>query len=454
MTATPLRSSAAADLGAPDPANFVATRTPVGATAVSQASVDAAADTGMVVSGRERLLAGFGVAATLPLPRGLEDDDALLAVRAWLAAVECAARPGVDGEGSLAAPPGVLALGAFPFDRGAPTSLVVPSVTLCRDADGRTWRVDVRRRGDPGEDAGPAPRRVDRSPGPADPGHGGRPAIAQIPPPAGYAGAVAHAVSGIRAGQLRKVVLGRMVEVTLPAPAAPAAVLRALRGTEGIFSPFSVPIPGGRLVGASPELVIARRGTTVTSHALAGTVPLSDTGGDADAERLLDSAKDRAEHRWVVEEIVAALEPRCASLTVPAMPTVVRLRSDARLGTLISGTLLGTPAPAGTALALLALLHPTPAVGGVPRDIALDRIAELEPAPRGYWAGVVGWTDSAGDGEWVLGIRSIELDGLRARVRAGAGIVEDSDPEQELDETTVKLRPALDALWPGTSSLL
>ena len=112
------------------------------------------------------------------------------------------------------------------------------------------------------------------------------------------------------------------------------------------------------------------------------------------------------------------------------------------------------PALSDSVLGLLARLHPTPAVGGVPRAVALERIAALEPAARSYWAGVVGWVDGAGDGEWVLGIRSVELDGRRARVRAGAGIVADSDPERELAETTVKLRPVLDALWPGTSSRL
>ncbi|HTX63228.1 MAG TPA: chorismate-binding protein, partial [Acidimicrobiales bacterium] len=82
------------------------------------------------------------------------------------------------------------------------------------------------------------------------------------------------------------------------------------------------------------------------------------------------------------------------------------------------------------------------------------RIASLEPAPRGYWAGAVGWTDGMGDGEWVLGIRSVELAGRLALVRAGAGIVEESDPLAELAETTVKLRPVLDALSPGASRLL
>jgi isochorismate synthase len=451
----------------PDPGELVATTTPAEGATWSAATV-AAADRGVVVAGRERIFAGLGVAASLPLPHGLEDESALHAVRTWLAGGGSpGAGAGADrgGGGPDGPAPGPVAVGAFAFDRGAPTSLVVPAVTWCRDVAGRTWRIDVRRRD--GAGAQPAPeedRDVSGSPVPSPPGTaamastpvgGPEPvALRAIPPGRGYADAVASAVADIRAGLLRKVVLARMVAVELPEPPVPSALLRALWGEEGIFSPFSVPTPGGRLLGASPELVISRLGRTVTSHAFAGTVPLSATGGDADAARLFDSAKDRAEHRLVVEEIVDALERRCVALTVPAEPTVVRLRSDARLGTLVRGTLTAAPGPGDTALALLALLHPTPAVGGVPRADALRRIAELEAAPRGYWAGAVGWTDGAGDGEWVLGIRSVELDGACVRVRAGAGIVEDSDPQAELAETTVKLRPVLDALWPGASALL
>ncbi|MGH9099880.1 MAG: isochorismate synthase, partial [Acidimicrobiales bacterium] len=275
-----------------------------------------------------------------------------------------------------------------------------------------------------------------------------------IPSPADYAGAVARAVADIRRGLLTKVVLARAVEVRLPVPAIPSRLLDTLWGGGRVFAPFSVPTPEGRLVGASPELVIGRHGRSIMSHAFAGTVALSPRREDDGAQRLFSSEKDRSEHRLVVEEIVQALGERCAALTVPSEPTVVRLRSDARLGTIIRGTLETGDPRGATALALLALLHPTPAVGGVTRAAAQERISALEPASRGYWAGAVGWTDRAGDGEWVLGIRSVVTSGRRALVRAGAGIVTESDPEAELAETTVKLRPVLDALWPGASALL
>jgi isochorismate synthase len=457
VSATAPRPTDAADLAdspPPDPSDFVATSTPVGTSAWPPGMVAESADAGVLVAGRERLLASTGVAATLPLPNGLEDEEALFAVRAWLDAVE---HPAVD-EAQPAQ--GAMALGAFAFDRGAPAALVVPSTVWCRDKDGRTWRVDVRPRGaaDPGRDVAPPTAPLSEG---VRSSMSGRPLVApdrasirQVPAPAAYADAVARAVADIRAGELRKVVLARMVEVHLPATVLASQVLAALWGDDPVFSPFSVPTPDGRLVGASPELVIGRRGRTVTSHAFAGTVPLSESDGDGDEARLFESEKDRAEHRLAVEEIVSTLERRCVALTVPAEPTVVRLRSDARLGTLIRGTLTAAPADGDTALAFLSLLHPTPAVGGVPRAAALERIAALESAPRGYWAGAAGWTDGNGDGEWVLSIRSVELGSERALVRAGAGIVEGSEPQAELAETTFKLRPVLEALWAGASTLL
>ena len=469
MSATLPRPAAVDAPGLPDAAELVAisrTVDPSIWSAGAEKRLAQAADHGALVAGRERLLAATGVAAAFSLPRGLEDAHGLAAVRAWLAAVEHHTEEAAGDELSA---PGPIALGAFAFDRNAPALLVVPAETWCRDAGGRTWVVEVRPRDSRGTGRGSrrppgGQRELDDEVGGAGPGSAldavlgsalDAVRLRQVPSPDEYAQAVALAVSDIRRGRLMKVVLARMVEVQLPAPAVPSRLLGALWGGDRVFSPFSVPTPAGRLVGATPELVVSRRGRTVTSHAFAGTVPLSEPDDDGeDAQRLFDSEKDRAEHRLVVEEIVHALERRCVGLTVPEEPTVVRLRSDARLGTLIRGTLTTAPSDGDTALELLALLHPTPAVGGVARAAALERISALEPAPRGYWAGAVGWTDGAGDGEWVLSIRSVELDGRRALVRAGAGVVAESDPRAELAETTVKLRPVLDALWPSASRLL
>jgi isochorismate synthase EntC len=126
----------------------------------------------------------------------------------------------------------------------------------------------------------------------------------------------------------------------------------------------------------------------------------------------------------------------------------------AHLGTRIEGRLLEEGGHVPSALELVAELHPTPAVGGVPRAQALKLITALEPGPRGPWAGPVGWVDADGDGDWVIGLRSATIAANRVILWAGAGIVAASDPEAELAETTVKLVPVLEGLAPGSSSLL
>ena len=405
-----------------------------------------AADGGHLVAGRERLVAATGSAAVLDLPRGLDDERALRSVRGWLH--------------ELGGDDAAVALGAFPFDRAAPARLVVPSTALCRAADGSSWSVEVRRRdGRPlagtttrGDGAG---RRGGRR---AVPAGQGSIRVREVPAPGGYEDAVAAALSEIASGSLSKVVLGRALEVSLPAPRTPSDVLKVLWNGDAAFAPFSIPTPAGRLVGASPELLVGRHARRVVSHAFAGTIAIGGEPGAPQAEAeafaaLFGSQKDRAEHRLAVEEVAACLAPRCTTLDVPPQPTVMRLRSDARLGTLVRGTLRDERE--STALSLLSLLHPTPAVGGVPRDAATKAIGALESFQRGYWAGAAGWIDARGDGEWVLSIRSVVL-GKEGSVRlaAGAGIVAGSSPPLELAETTLKLAPVLDALWPGAGALL
>lgn len=433
----------------PDPGDFAVTAERLTGVDAAFDPLALAADDGHLVGGRTMTVAGLGVAAVLPLPSGLEHPEALREVVDWLAAVQCTAAGGDTRDREPA--PRVVAVGAFPFDRSAPAFLVVPAVTWCRRTDGAAWRVTVTPPAghDPVVDS---PLEGSTRPVTASAAAGPPPSLVARPSGADYATAVAGALKEIAAGHLSKVVLSRMVEMNLRTAPDPARVLAALSGADPVFSPFSMPVAGGRFVGASPELIVSRIGTSVTSHPFAGTISLGALGGDDPAGRLFASAKDRNEHRLLVDEIAAALRPWCKELAVPAAPSVVPLRSDARLGSLIRGT-LRQPGDA-TVLDLLGLLHPTPAVGGVPRDAALDAIATLEPEARGYWAGVTGWVDATGDGEWVLAIRSAFLDGHRALVRAGAGIVEGSDPTAELAETTVKLCPVLDALWPGASTLV
>jgi isochorismate synthase len=419
---------------------------------------------GVLVADGELSLAGRGAAATLDLPHGLEDPGDLAAAAEWLAKVPHTGP--ADLPGAV-----VRAFGALPFDRGAPARLVVPELSVGRDAHGGCWATLVV--------AGDARRRVEgladevaglargRRPGAGGDAPEGAVEVHEVPSPAGYASAVDRALGAIAEGPLRKVVLARRVDARFASPVDVPAVLGRLWAQEPSCTIFSFPdVPGGgRFLGASPELLVRRRGDAVSCHPLAGTVGLGtdtadalkgpDARATADLAAFLSSPKDRLEHELVVEAIVDALAPRCTRLDVPGEPSLVRLRTVAHLGTEIEGTLRaaegGRPP---SVLELLADLHPTPAVGGLPRSEALACIAELEPGGRGPWAGPVGWVDAGGDGRWVIGIRSATVEGATATLTAGAGIVAGSDPWTEVAETTVKLASVLDALAPGASRLL
>jgi menaquinone-specific isochorismate synthase len=200
-------------------------------------------------------------------------------------------------------------------------------------------------------------------------------------------------------------------------------------------------------VGASPELLLRRTADTVESHPLAGTVARS---GDAHADQalvagLLASPKTRYEHQVVIDALRDGLAPFCDELSIPSEPTVLGLRNVSHLATHITGHL----APAGrvpTALELVARLHPTPAVGGMPTEGAVAYMQKVEGFERGRYAGPVGWVDGRGDGAWAVGIRCADVSGATARLYAGNGIVVGSDPSDELAETQLKLQALLAAL--------
>jgi isochorismate synthase len=213
---------------------------------------------------------------------------------------------------------------------------------------------------------------------------------------------------------------------------------------------FAVPAAGERasvasLVGASPELLVRRRGLEIRSNALAGSAPRS---GDPEEDRekasvLASSGKDHEEHAIVVDSMVETLGPFCQELRWDPEPILHETANVWHLSTRVRG-ILREPAP--SVLELVSALHPTPAVCGEPRGAALGLIGELEPFDRGRYAGAVGWIDAAGDGEWVIALRCAELEGERATLYAGAGIVADSIPEREVDETDRKFRAFRDAL--------
>ncbi|WP_333629139.1 isochorismate synthase, partial [Stenotrophomonas cyclobalanopsidis] len=214
---------------------------------------------------------------------------------------------------------------------------------------------------------------------------------------------------------------------------------------------YAVPLPvepgqaPAWLVGATPELLLRKRGAQVLSHPLAGSARRSSDPAEDQrvAQALLASRKDHDEHRHVVEAIVDGLAPWCSRVEAQAQPMLHATASMWHLGTRIHATLKDPSTPAAT---LLAELHPTPAVCGTPRQAALQRIRELEPVPRGFYAGAVGWLDAQGDGDWYVAIRCARLQGTQLRLFAGAGIVADSQPEAEAAETGAKFTALLNAL--------
>lgn len=258
-----------------------------------------------------------------------------------------------------------------------------------------------------------------------------------------YAGLVREALRRIRDGELEKVVLGRALDVTSSPALQPAAVLArllAVRPGRHVFGlPLSAAPDGPYLIGASPELLVRRRGTVVTSTPLAGSIPrVSDMDEDRERARALrDSAKDLAEHAYVVDAITRALERCCVEIDAPDRPELLATDTLWHLATPIRARL--TPGSQLSALHLARMLHPTPAVGGVPTGVALATIDEMEGDLRGHLAGAVGHVDGRGDGEFAIAIRAGVLDGHRLRLFAGAGIVAGSDPDAEVRETAAKL---------------
>ncbi len=336
--------------------------------------------------------------------------------------------------------PGPIACGALPFGEGAPGWLIVPAITVVRRADGTGWVTTTGPDGAsaPGPSGGTVAETVNghRASVPDD-GAG----LREDPGRAEWTESVRRILSAIDAGEVRKVVLARQLVVEAAAPFDRRAVLDRLRRSH----PSCFTYAAGGFVGASPELLGRRQGDRMASCPMAGTVRRGATA-DEDAALtagLRRSVKEAEEHRLLVEAVVAALAPVCAAPPTAGDPDVVRFPTVSHLATRVSGV-LRRPAP--SALALAGLLHPTPAVGGLPRAEALATIAALESFDRGLYAGPVGWVDAGGDGEWAVALRGAQLDGCRARLVAGAGIVAGSDPEAEWAETEAKLRPMLAAV--------
>ncbi|MYY05513.1 MULTISPECIES: isochorismate synthase [unclassified Streptomyces] len=268
---------------------------------------------------------------------------------------------------------------------------------------------------------------------------------AELPPADDWKSLVGRAVRRMREGAFEKVVLAREVRYVADRSFdVPAAVDRLGRAYPEATL-FAVRDSGFEFVGATPEYLVRLTGGTVHTLGLAGTTPRGATPEeDAAYERdLTGSAKILHEHDVVVRMLREALTTDCADLTVAPSPTVLKLANVQHLSTPVQGK-LAEDAPG--ILEFAERLHPTPALGGHPRAASLDWLAKNEGLDRGWYAGGVGWSDTSGQGEFAVAIRSALVHGNVASLYAGCGIVADSDPEEEYLETCAKLRPMLHAL--------
>jgi len=321
---------------------------------------------------------------------------------------------------------GLVGMGSFAFSdaSASPSHLVVPSTIIGR-RDGVSWITRV----DGGFDQGRTPLHrgyaVDLQPGRMT----------------DFTGAVATAVARIRAGEASKVVLARDLVGRIPKMADLRPIVDRL--ARAYPDTFTFALHG--LIGSSPETLVRVRDGIASARVLAGSAARgSDAAADARAAlSLAASPKDLAEHAFALASLVDALEPHTSGVTAAGHPFALQLPNLWHLATDVSATLTD----GSSALDLVAALHPTAAVAGSPTSDALQIIAELEPFDRGRYAGPVGWVDANGDGEWAVALRCAqftEYDDVTAY--AGAGIVADSVPAQELAETELKFLPIRGAL--------
>ncbi len=347
-------------------------------------------------------------------------------------------------------PEDVTALVGFSFADGGPSSPAwegfssavaeVPQVAVVRAAGASRLTIAVP----PGSDGQMLLALVStlRPPGSTPVAAAADHTVESRPSPRDWQGLVAEAVSAIRGGAMQKVVLARSVSIHSAAAFDPFDLVAVLRNRYPECRVFGWQQGESAFIGASPELLVARTGRHFEMAPLAGSAP---RGVDPEEDRrlgdaLLASPKDRGEHAIVVDDAVERLASVTETLERAASPVLHKFATVQHLATPISGT------TSARILELAGVLHPTPAVGGSPRQDALAFIEKMEGIDRGWYSGGIGWVDGAGDGEIALGLRSALLHGDHATVFAGNGIVAESRPEAELEETRLKLRPMLDLL--------
>lgn len=330
---------------------------------------------------------------------------------------------------------GPIAFGSFAFDpdhSAEPSVLVVPEWTIGR-RDGHSWCTRLGYGSLP--DDLPERQAVPMAPGELSWSDGSMSGV-------DWELMVAEAVRLLNGGELEKIVLARDLIARAAEPIDPRWLVERLSTTYP--STYTFLVDG--LVGATPEMLVRRRGGLATSRVLAGTIRRGTDDENARlAEALRSSSKNQREHEFAVASVAESLAPFCSGMNVPEQPSVLELPNVLHLATDITGVVTDEV----TSLAIAAAVHPSAAVCGTPTHVALELINELENLDRGRYAGPVGWIDAAGDGEWALALRSGQIHATtpeEIQIFAGAGIVADSNPHEELAETIAKFRPMRDAL--------
>jgi menaquinone-specific isochorismate synthase len=388
--------------------------------------VELGARTGWLWRGGGVTLAGVGPFVDLSVERPSDGGETVERLRALTGFNELEGVPAT----------GPVALGAFAFDRTTAGVVSVPEIVLAENGTHR-WLTAI----------GPTvPDAVDRVTAilASDPTAAVRTRMQARPSRAASDwrdNVVGAARDRILAGELRKAVFARELVVSADVAIDQRSLIVDLIERFPAASCFAV----DGFIGASPERLVSRSARVVRAQPLAGTAatnpdPIVDA---SQIEALRASTKDQVEHRITIDWLLSELLPFCSYVDAEPEPSVMTMENVHHLATTVEGML---SEPAASILDLVGAVHPTPALGGDPQHVALDLIEELEGMERGRYGGPVGWVDAAGNGDFVVGIRSTQIDDTVATVWAGVGVVGQSDPAAELVETQAKFRALLGSL--------
>ncbi|WP_066310844.1 isochorismate synthase MenF [Bacillus sp. FJAT-29814] len=262
--------------------------------------------------------------------------------------------------------------------------------------------------------------------------------------PEAWKEAVTGIVNELNDGPLKKVVLARELRLKFDSKVEAGMVLERLNEQQHESYIFALEANGDCFLGASPERLVKKQGNEIFSTCLAGSISRGKTT-EEDAmlgEQLLHDQKNLIEHQYVVEMIKEALEEYCDQIILPEKPRLMKNRDIQHLYTPVIGKCGNNT----SLLLLVERLHPTPALGGLPKQEAVEKIRQVEELDRGFYAAPIGWLDYQGNGEFAVAIRSGLIQGSEASLFAGCGVVADSDSESEYLETGLKFRPMLRAL--------